>query len=219
MIDISTYLSRITSQHKVQPKFMGLVQARLEPFSDLFDLLEEINKSFDLDTATGQQLDTIGEYIGVKRLLDFQPEYADAVLTDPYYRMLLKGRVNLNNWDGSISGMKKIWEDIFPGYDIQIVDNQDMTMEVRIIGLQALFENELVQHGYISPKPMGVDVGYTVVMSIKVNTGLFLGSFFTSYSKTFRIENKAIPEVLVPPLLNEYSSAAVLSTIVKRTTI
>ena len=83
MIDISTYLNRITSEHKVQPKFMGLVEARLKPFIDIFECLEEIDKAFDLDTATGNQLDIIGEYVGVKRLLNFQPTYADAVLTYP----------------------------------------------------------------------------------------------------------------------------------------
>ncbi len=176
MIDISTYLNRITSEHKVQPKFMGLVKARLMPFIDLFECLEEINKAFDLDTAVGKQLDIIGEYVGVSRLLHFQPEYADAVLTDPYYRMLLKAQISLNNWDGSIEGIRKIWRDVFPEYEIQIVDNQNMTMEARIIGLRSLFESELVQHGYITPKPMGVKVDYTVVMSIIVNTKLFIGA-------------------------------------------
>lgn len=184
MIDISTYLNRITSEHKTQPKFMGLVAARLQPFIDLFECLEDIDKAFDLDTAEGNQLDIIGEYIGVKRLLNFQPEYADAVLTDPYYRMLLKARISLNNWDGTIEGIKRIWGDIFPEYEIQIVDRQDMTMEARIIGLRALFESELVQHGYITPKPMGVNVDYTVVMSIEVNAGLFIASMNTSRAGT-----------------------------------
>lgn len=188
MIDISTYLNRITSEHKVQPKFMGLVEARLKPFIDLFECLEEINESFDLDTAVGNQLDIIGEYIGVKRLLNFQPEYADAVLSDPYYRMLLKARISLNNWDGSIEGIRKIWGDVFPEYEIQIVDNQDMTMEARIIGLRSLFEGELVQHGYFTPKPIGVRVDYTVVMSITVNTELFLAALNTS-----RVGTKDLP--------------------------
>lgn len=180
VIDISTYLNRITSEHKTQPKFMGLVEARLQPFIDLFECLEDVDKAFDLDTATGKQLDIIGEYIGVKRLLNFQPEYAGAVLTDPYYRMLLKARISLNNWDGTIEGIKRIWGDIFPEYEIQIVDRQDMTMEARIIGLRALFESELVQHGYITPKPMGVNVDYTVVMSIEVDAGLFIAAMNTN---------------------------------------
>lgn len=176
MIDITTYLNRITSEHKVQPKFMGLVAARLQPLIDLFECLEEIDKAFDLDTAVGSQLDIIGEYIGVERLLNFQPEYADAVLTDPFYRMLLKAQISLNNWDGSIEGIQKIWSSVFPEYEIQIVDRQDMTMEARIIGLRELFASELVQQGYITPKPMGVNVDYTIVMSIVVNTELFLAA-------------------------------------------
>ncbi len=176
MIDISTYLNRITSEHKVRPKFMALVEARLKPFVELFELLEEIDKAFDLDTAEGNQLDIIGQYVGVSRLLDFQPNNAEPLLPDPYYRMLLKARISLNNWDGSIEGIKKIWGDVFPEYEIQIVDNQDMTMEARIIGLETLFENELVQHGYITPKPMGVLIDYSVVFSIKLDTRLFIGN-------------------------------------------
>lgn len=188
MIDITAYLNRITSEHKVRPKFMGLVEARLKPFIDLVECLEEIDKAFDLDTATGNQLDVIGEYVGVKRLLNFQPEYADAILTDPYYRMLLKARISLNNWDGTVEGIKKIWSDVFPDYEIQVVDNQNMTMEVRIVGLGALFEGELVRHGYITPKPMGVRVDYSVIMSITVNTELFIGGFSSN-----RIEQRSLP--------------------------
>lgn len=203
MIDIATYLDRITSEHKVQPKFMGLVAARLQPFIDLFECLEEMDKAFDLDTAEGEQLDVIGEYVGVKRLLNFQPEYADAVLTDPYYRMLLKAQISLNNWDGSVEGIKKIWGDVFPEYEIQIVDNQNMTMEARIIGLRQLFESELVQHGYITPKPMGVGVDYTVVMSIEVDTELFLGAL-----NTHRIGTVSLPPD-EPPEDNEKPSGVV----------
>ena len=65
---------------------------------------------------------------------------------------------------------------MFPEYEIQIVDKQDMTMEARIIGLETLFENELVQHGYITPKPMGVLIDYSVVFSIKLDTRLFIGN-------------------------------------------
>ncbi len=180
MIDISAYLNRITSEHKVRPKFMELVEARLKPFIDLYELLEEIDKSFDLDTAEGNQLDIIGQYVGVSRLLDFQPNNAEPLLPDPYYRMLLKARISLNNWDGSIEGIKNIWGNVFPEYEIQIVDNQDMTMEARIIGLETLFENELVQHGYITPKPMGVLIDYSVVFSIKLDTRLFIGTLMAT---------------------------------------
>ncbi len=160
MIDITTYLNRITSEHKTKPKFMSMVEARLRPFIDLFELLETFDAAFDLDTAVGNQLDIIGEYVGLKRQLDFQPFCTDAILTDDYYRMLLKAKISLNNWDGTSEGVKKIWSAVFPDYEIQIVDNQDMTMEARIIGVQSIFENELIQHRKITPKPMVVFVEY-----------------------------------------------------------
>lgn len=217
MIDISTYLTRITSEHIVRPKFMGLVRARLEPLIDLFECLEEIDKAFDLDTAEGKQLDVIGEYVGVSRLLNFQPEYADAILTDPYYRMLLKAQISLNNWDGSVEGIKTIWESVFPEYEIQIVDNQNMTMEARIIGLQQFFDSELVQHGYITPKPMGVGMEYTVVMSIEVNAELFLGGLNTSRAGRMLLPPDEPKKVGVQPHGDIY--AAALVAVVKRSTI
>lgn len=218
MIDITAYLNRITSEHKVRPKFMGLVEARLKPFIDLVECLEEIDKAFDLDTATGNQLDVIGEYVGVKRLLNFQPEYADAILTDPYYRMLLKARISLNNWDGTVEGIKKIWSDVFPDYEIQVADNQNMTMEVRIVGLGALFEGELVRHGYITPKPMGVRVDYSVIMSITVHTELFIGGFSSN-----RIERRSLPPQ-EPPGDNDKPpgdiyTGAILAAVIRRSEI
>ncbi|MCM1059477.1 MAG: DUF2612 domain-containing protein [Eubacterium sp.] len=175
MIDIFTYLNRITSEHKVRPKFMKLVESRLKPFIDLYECLEAFNKAFDIDTAAGRQLDIIGEYVGVKRQLNFQPKLNDVILTDPYYRTLLKARISLNNWDGSVEGIKKIWSEVFPDYEIQIVDNQNMTMEARILGLQTLFECELIQHGYITPKPMGVLVDYSFVFSLSFDATLYIG--------------------------------------------
>lgn len=215
MIDISTYLNRITSEHKVQPKFMGLVEARLKPFIDLFECLEEINKAFDLDTAAGNQLDIIGEYVGVKRLLNFQPTYADAILTDPYYRMLLKAQISLNNWDGTVEGIKKIWGDVFPDYEIQVVDNQNMTMEARIIGLGALFEGELVQHGYITPKPMGVRVDYSIIMSIVVNAELFIGGISPNRIEKRNLPPQEPPEDNIKPNGDIYTGSILASVIRK----
>ncbi len=87
MFDINTYLNRITSQHKIKPKYMALLAARLGPFIDLAECLAMFDEAFDLDKAVGKQLDTIGEYVGVKRLLNFQPQDASPVLIDPYYRV------------------------------------------------------------------------------------------------------------------------------------
>lgn len=186
MFDINTYLNRITSQHKVKPKFMALVAARLQPFIDLAECLATFDESFDLDKAVGKQLDIIGEYVGVKRLLNFQPQNAPPVLPDPYYRMLIKAKISLNNWDGTVRGIESVLGGTFPQYKVTVVDNQDMTLNVQIAGLQSLFESELIGNGYITPKPMGVLIDYYVLFSIELSTELFIGggAFDHDYRRT-----------------------------------
>lgn len=193
MIDMDTYLNRITSQHKTKPKFMAFLAARLQPFIDLAKCLESFDVAFDLDTAVGKQLDRIGQYIGVDRLLNFQPQYAPALLPDSYYRMLLKARISLNNWDGTTAGIQTIWGAVFPDYTIDVVDKQNMTMSVRIEGLRSLFESEIVNHGYLTPKPMGVLVDYSVIFKITLDTTLYAASFLYD-----RFLNKTIPTPIPP---------------------
>lgn len=124
MIDIATYLNRITSQHKTKPKFMALLAARLGPFIDLARCLEIFDEAFDLDTAAGKQLDIIGEYVGVSRILNFQPVAIPALLDDEHYRILLKSKISLNNWDGTTAGVYAIWNQVFPNTQIGISDYQ-----------------------------------------------------------------------------------------------
>jgi hypothetical protein len=170
MIDLSAYLSRITSEHKTIPRFMSLVEARLKIFADLYDCFGTFDAAFDLDAAVGGQLDIIGEYVGVKRLLTFQPKSASALLPDVYYRLLIKARISLNKWDGTTDGIRKIWNEVFPDYSITIADNQDMSLVVRIYGFRSLLEMEIIQYGYIAPKPMGVRIAYLFIVSDSFTT-------------------------------------------------
>lgn len=200
MIDISTYLDRITSEHKDKPKFMALVEARLKPFVDIFELLEEIDRAFDIDTAEGNQLDIIGKFVGVERLLNFQPQFTNAVLPDSYYRVLLNARISLNNWNGTVEGIKEIWDETFPDYEVQVIDNQNMTMETRIVGVNSLFESELIQHGYITPKPMGVNVKYSIVMPMHVESFLYTEGVLPCNQQYRNIPTSIVPIDGVIPL-------------------
>jgi hypothetical protein len=168
---------------------MSLVEARLKPLIDLYECLETFDAAFDLDKAVGEQLDTIGEYVGIKRLLTFQPMNASALLSDFYYRILLKARISLNNWDGTTDEITRVWQDILPDYVIQIVDNQDMSMLVRTYNLQSYFTVELIQHGYFNPKPMGVLVKYEAVTGIIVTLPVYHGAVVnTSLREVFSLE-------------------------------
>ena len=190
MIDITTYLNRITSQHKTKPNYMALLEARLEPFIDLARCLESFDAAFDLETAVGIQLDINGQFIGLSRLLTFQPDGGiSPLLRDDMYRILLKAKISKNNWDGTATGMYKLWETLFPEYTILIRDNQDMTMTVYTDMSTPFLLAQLIQHEYIIPKPMGVRFNYIFLEKEVVEANDYEGAVMSEYIRSFSIED------------------------------
>lgn len=58
------YLSLITSQHKTKPKFMASVKASIDPLVDCIDCLDGLNEKFDIETASGDQLQILADWLG-----------------------------------------------------------------------------------------------------------------------------------------------------------
>jgi hypothetical protein len=185
------YLDRITSQHKAQPKYMAWLASLLDKIQDLTDLANMIDPAFDLETAEGVQLDVIGELIGVNRLLSFEPTFApSALLEDEDYRLILRARISLNQWDGTTAGICTIWADIFPEAAIEVVDNQDMTMTIRVYGLSAMFASEYISNGYAAPKPQGVGTNYEFILSTNIKGMTYIGAKVTSTRTRFDLSSK-----------------------------
>jgi hypothetical protein len=156
---IDKYLDLVTSQHRDKPKFIAWLSAPLEILDDIVNL--DITTAFDLDNAVGAQQDILGTIIGRKRTLDFQPSDGSApVLEDTTYELALKAKIAQNQWDGTIDGMLAIWSSLFPDIDLYVTDNQDMSIKASIIGMAASVEQDLVNQGYVLPKPQGVSVAY-----------------------------------------------------------
>jgi hypothetical protein len=161
---IDSYLNNITSQHRDKPNFIAWLTSNLNIVDDIYNVLKGMDEAFDIDNAIGKQLDTLGVIIGRERALTFQPLNGfDPVLTDNYYRLVLKAKIAFNMWDGTIPSMYEIWSNIFgddPDLSLQIKDNQDMSFNAYITGYADQIQQDLVQHGYIIPKPQGVKVNY-----------------------------------------------------------
>lgn len=218
MIDVCTYLNRITSEHRTRPHFISLVKARLKPFADLYECLETLDAAFDLETAVGKQLDIIGEYAGVSRLLNFEPVSIDsALLTDEFYRLLIKARISLNNWDGTTINVKKVWQDLFPEYDIDVIDNQDMSILIHVTGLGSLFENEVIQHGYINPKPMGVLINYTAEFRLDLNAKVYAAGMQVNRIEQRELSQKTAPDNIPVPDGHIYAAGLMVSVNQQRT--
>lgn len=168
------YLTRITSEHRIRPKFMAMNAAYLDKLQDIYQLYAQMLSAFDLDTAVGRQLDVLGEIVGADRVLDFNPTYAASKLEDEQYRKLIRAQISTNQWDGTMRGLIELWEGIFGAYRIKILDRQDMSILAQFEGVEDLFEAELISKGYFAPRPEGVMVNYLFVMESIVDGECFI---------------------------------------------
>jgi len=160
MADISTYLAVLTSEHNQKPNFVAMVSLFCQASVDQQNLLETFSTLFDVDFAVGDQLDKIGERVGVSRHLNRMVLGVDT-LDDPTYRVLIKLFIAENTWDGTVPGIYNIWNAILAStYGPILVDDfQDMTMAIVLmvppVGLLIL---AILTNGYFLMRPAGVGI-------------------------------------------------------------
>lgn len=155
-----SYMGLITSQHRNKPKYEAMLSKLLQYNEDIFSLAVYFDDEFDLDLAEGAQLDILGKIVGQSRTVDFQPDKGlSSILDDYVYRNLLKAKIAKNMWKGKIEDLREIWLNLF-GKPIIIQDNQDMTIDVVVVGISDQMTKNLIQKGYIVPKPQSVGANY-----------------------------------------------------------
>lgn len=155
-----SYMNLITSQHRNKPKYDAMLSNLLQYSEDIFSLAVYFDDEFDLDLAEGVQLDILGHIVGQSRIVDFQPDKGLSPVLDDYaYRNLLKAKIAKNMWKGKVEDLREIWLNLF-GKPIIIQDNQDMTIDVVVVGISDQMTKNLIQKGYIVPKPQSVGLNY-----------------------------------------------------------
>jgi hypothetical protein len=87
---IAKALARLLTQYKNKPRFESFVEAFSAQVQDIEDATFGIIDARALDFAEGQQLDNLGEIIGVKR----------QSFADPFYRILLFVKIGQNTSQG-----------------------------------------------------------------------------------------------------------------------
>lgn len=68
---VTDYTRLIPPPNSIQPKFMAWQKALLTPFIDTQIVLDQILNGFNVNTATRNQLDILGELLGRERIVKF----------------------------------------------------------------------------------------------------------------------------------------------------
>jgi hypothetical protein len=181
--DLDRWLALVTSQHSDKPKFMATLTTRLQPYADMIALLEGMSAAFDLDTAVGAQLDAVGLWLDVTRTLMapitgvyfawdtanvgwdqgswYQVGESTSYLTalpDDAFRNVIRARIAVCHWDGTMSGAYAAWAIAFAGtpYGIQIVETGSMAITITLTGVPDAVTKAMFEGGYLALKPAGV---------------------------------------------------------------
>lgn len=158
---MSKYTDMITNYHSKKPKFFAHIDLSTRPLTDVSTAVSELNSAFDIDTAVGVQLDAVGEWVGRSRRVatpisgiyfswdtefvgwdqgvwqgPYDPNDGFIDLSDEIYRLMLKVKIAINNWDGQNDSLPPILNSALAdsGIRMAIVDNQDMSISIWILG-------------------------------------------------------------------------------------
>lgn len=183
-MNIADYLNLITSEYVGQPNYTAMISLDVSFLVQMQSVFSSMIPLFNIDQAVGQQQDFIGQWVGISRNVsipaagiwfswddvdsdgwDFgswQPSTAPANITtlpDDAYLTLLRAKIAANRWNGTIEGAYAIWAAVFPQYEILIIDYQNMSYAMAIIGsIVDSLTLALLTEGYLPLRPEGVKI-------------------------------------------------------------
>ena len=173
------YLNMIPSANRDKPKFIADLLIDLHIYDVLFQLNAKIDSAYQIDNAFGIWLDYIGEIVGASRVVSISETEA-YTLSDEDYRVYIKKKKKKNSWNGQIDSLQDLWFELF-GKRIGIVDNQDMSIGIYLIGEYSDNMIRLIKAHKIVPKPVGVLVHYYRFANGKIFSYGFDNEICTGY--------------------------------------
>jgi len=163
-MDILFYEDLIPTRNANRPKFMAYLDSVLRHGIALGSVVESIVSAYDLENAAGEQLNVIGDMVGLSRRLAFSPPFGGKDMSDEEYRLMIQLRIAHNFWDGTCSGafvVNQVLSDF--GIDIQYIDNMDMTVQVQLPGTVSQRLTQIIGLSGLLPVPAGVNCTFTII--------------------------------------------------------
>ncbi len=197
---MSKYTELISNYHATKPLFYDHIDLSTRPFIDICSTVSSLITAFDIERAAGEQLDILGRWVGRSRVVSrpisgvyflwdtdgvgydqgvwqgpYDPDSGYTTLSDETYRVILKAKIAINNWNGQNDSLPAILDEATAGSGLtmQIVDNQDMTISVWVFPQTDISEVSLellaaIKQGYMTVKAAGVWAGDIQTPSVEV---------------------------------------------------
>jgi len=148
------YADLLIIQYRGKPKARGMIEAIVDQVI-MNQLPEKLENAFDLETAVGKQLDILGSRLGVTRNV-FLRNGDPITLNDDDFRTYVKLQAARMTLRSSLYDIQTLLIDFF-GDEIQVYDNQDMTIDYYIFGQSQTLVDVAIKQDML-PRPMGVRI-------------------------------------------------------------
>ncbi|WP_311514760.1 DUF2612 domain-containing protein [Oligella urethralis] len=175
---------RAYSQYRDKPKLMDWLNIARKMGGDICDAAIAVKNSYDIDTAEGVQLDTLGRIVVFPRdfisqlqldtadfdLSDgaecgdedaiFSPDTAanDSLMSDGLYRLAIKAKIMRNVGDATIESIIKQMVFLVDPTFIKVNDFEDMRFQIEFSGNITDLERWALLNIDLIQKPQGVQL-------------------------------------------------------------
>lgn len=179
---------RIYAQYRTKPKAVAWYQITRSLAAQLDNAAAAVRVMYEIDTATGNQLDILGRIVVVPRnyitpVAMTPPQFAssanspgefgdssamfselsidsDTQLSDDLYRLVIKSKIIKNNSDATIESILYGMNFLLPNAEVlKITDGEDMSFTVEFYGTITEVERYALLNSTLVPKPQGVRFG------------------------------------------------------------
>ena len=177
---------RVYFQYRSKPKAVKWFAINQTIGDELIEAFGEIRDSYDIDTATGAQLDIIGAIVGVGRDItrgqvldvtqfaleanaddaqfgDTMAQFSEGVvsddndLDDAYLRQMIRWKISANNSHVTIENTLAALRIVMPDKVVIVNDPEDMTFSLEFIGDGPdSIDASILSLQGVVPRPQGV---------------------------------------------------------------
>lgn len=174
---------RIYAQYSNKPKAVAWYEIARKLGGSIEAAAQAVRKSYDIDTAVGEQLNVIGRIVVAPRSFvgsipmspalfdltdgdEFGDDEAmfsaltidqDGQLSDELYRLVIKAKIIKNNGDATIENILEGMNFLLPRADVlRVTDGEDMSFSIEFYGQITNLERFALLNAGLVPKPQAV---------------------------------------------------------------